>query len=123
MATNQVIAQLPDKSLPAVNYAIEAVDKAFHSYKNIIPRKRVILLRNFYNLMLENINDLAQILTWENRKALADSVGKIKYAASYFEWYAEEVPRIYGVVTQPGYTSNRAFTIEQPVGVCALVCL
>ncbi|CAR25641.1 hypothetical protein ZYGR_0A02060 [Zygosaccharomyces rouxii] len=121
-ATNQVIAQLPDQSVSAVNDAIDAAYEAFHTYKNTTPRQRAIWLRNFYNLMLENINDLGQILTWENGKALADSVGEIRYAASYFEWYAEEAPRVYGTVIQPGNAGNRAFTIKQPIGVCGLIC-
>ncbi|GAV51638.1 hypothetical protein ZYGR_0AF01090 [Zygosaccharomyces rouxii] len=121
-ATNQIIAELPDQSVPAVNGAIDAAYEAFQSYKNTTPRQRATWLRSFYNLMLENINDLGQILTWENGKALADSVGEIKYAASYFEWYAEEAPRAYGAVIQPGNAGNRAFTMKQPVGVCGLIC-
>lgn len=121
-ATDQIISQLPDQSVSATNYAIDAAYEAFYSYKNTTPRQRANWLRNLYNSMLENADDLGQILTWENGKALGDSIGEIRYAASYFEWYAEEAPRAYGAVIQPGNSSNRAFTLKQPVGVCGLIC-
>lgn len=121
-ATGEVITKLPDQPLRAVDEAIDASFESFKEYKNTTPRQRAGWLRNMYNLMIENIEDLAKILTWENGKSLSEAVGEIKYAASYFEWYAEEACRVYGVTIQPGNPSNRAFTSRQPVGVCGLIC-
>lgn len=121
-ASNQVIAKLPDQDVSVMNTAIDAAHEAFQSYKNTTPRQRATWLRNLYNLMIENAEDLGKILTWENGKALSDAIGEIRYGASYFEWYAEEAPRAYGTVIQPGNSSNRAFTLKQPVGVCGLIC-
>lgn len=121
-ATGDVIATLPDQDLEVVNEAIDCAYEAFKSYKNTVARSRATLLRNLYNLMMENVDDLAKIITWENGKALSEAVGEVKYAASYFEWYAEESVRVYGATIQSANPSNRVFTIRQPVGVCGIIC-
>lgn len=122
-ATGDLIASLPDMSLNEVDRAIICADKAFRGhYKNTTPRERSQWLLNLYNLMMENIDDLAKIITLENGKALTDSTSEVKYAASYFQWYSEEAPRMYGATIQPSVSTNRVFTIRQPVGVCAIFC-
>lgn len=71
--------------------------------------------------MLQNKDDLATIISWENGKPLADANTEVVYAASFLEWFSEEAPRIYGdtiPVTNPG---NRVFTKKEPVGVCGLI--
>ncbi|CCF57067.1 hypothetical protein KAFR_0C00720 [Kazachstania africana CBS 2517] len=121
-ASGEVIATLPELSLSQVDYSIEMAHDAFKSYKNTLPRQRAVWLRNLYNLMIENEEDLAKIITWENGKTLAEARGEIKYAASYFQWFAEEAPRIYGNTIQTSTPTNRVFTIRQPVGVCGIIC-
>lgn len=122
-ATGDLIATLPDNSLKEVDQAILCADKAFHdSYKNSAPRERSQWLLKLYTLMMENIDDLAKIITLENGKALTDSMSEVKYAASYFQWYSEEAPRMYGATIQSSISTNRVFTIRQPVGVCAIIC-
>lgn len=121
-ASGEVIATLPEQPVEVVDQAIDAAYSAFASYKHTSPRQRAQWLRNLYNLMIQNQEDLAKLITWENGKALSESLGEIKYAASYFEWYAEEAPRIYGTTIQPSNPTNRAFTIRQPVGVCGIIC-
>lgn len=71
--------------------------------------------------MLENIEDLAKIITLENGKPLADSRTEVKYAASFFEWFAEEAPRIYGDTIQASNPACRLLTVKEPVGVCGLI--
>lgn len=121
-ANNEVIAKLPEQQVEDVDRAIDIAHDAFETYKNTKPRERAKWLRNMYNLMIENLDDLAKIISWENGKALCDSIGEIKYAASYFEWYSEEAPRMYGATIQPGISTNRVFTIRQPIGVCGIIC-
>lgn len=121
-ATLKVIATLPDQPLEAVYEAIDAAETSFRSYKKTGPRQRAQLLRKLYDLMMENMDDLARIITWENGKAFAEAQGEVKYAASYFEWYAEEAVRMYGTTIQPSNTANRAMTVRQPVGVCGIIC-
>ncbi|SCU84350.1 LAMI_0C07162g1_1 [Lachancea mirantina] len=121
-ATGQVIAKLPDQPVAVVDEAIEAASNAFKSYRKTTTRQRSAWLRNLFNLMTENAQDLGKIVSWENGKPLAEAVGEVKYAASYFEWFAEEAPRVYGTVIQPANPSNRVFTERVPVGVCGIVC-
>ncbi|SCW00654.1 LAFE_0C08988g1_1 [Lachancea fermentati] len=121
-ANGEVIATLPDQPVTIVDEAIDAAYESFKTFKNTIPRERATLLRKLYNLMMDNAEDLGKIVSWENGKALPEAIGEVKYGASYFEWYAEEAPRIYGATIQPSNPSNRAFTVRQPVGVCGIIC-
>ena len=71
--------------------------------------------------MMDNAEDLAKLITWENGKPIADAKGEVNYAASFFEWFAEEAPRLYGVTIPATVAGNRVFTIKEPVGVCGLI--
>ncbi|GMM58243.1 hypothetical protein DAKH74_048590, partial [Maudiozyma humilis] len=121
-ANGEVIATLPEQPVSEVERAIDVAHAAFKTFKNTAPRERARWLRNMYNLMLENIDDLAKIIAWENGKAMSDATGEVRYAASYYEWYAEEAPRMYGTTIQPGNPTNRVITMRQPVGVCGIIC-
>ncbi|KAJ1546447.1 succinate-semialdehyde dehydrogenase NADP+ [Saccharomyces cerevisiae] len=106
-ASGEIIARVPEQPVSVVEEAIDVAYETFKTYKNTTPRERAKWLRNMYNLMLENLDDLATIITLENGKALGEAKGEIKYAASYFEWYAEEAPRLYGATIQPLNPHNR----------------
>lgn len=71
--------------------------------------------------MLENVEDLATIITFENGKPLADATTEVKYAASFFEWFSEEAARIYGDMMQASNPSCRIVTMKDPVGVCGFI--
>lgn len=79
------------------------------------------MLRKWYQLMTENADDLAKLITWENGKPLGDAKGEVAYAASFFEWFSEEAPRTYGETIPASIAGNRVFTIKEPVGVCGLI--
>ncbi|CCH61602.1 hypothetical protein TBLA_0F00580 [Henningerozyma blattae CBS 6284] len=121
-ATGKLIGKLPEFTKQDVNDAIDVASKVFKEYKNTSPRERSLWLRNIYNLMIENIEDLAKIITWENGKSIKEARGEIKYAASYFEWYSEEASRLYGTTIQTPNMANRVYTRREPVGVCGLIC-
>lgn len=121
-ATEEVIITLPDQTPEEIDYAIKSSQEGFEKFKETSPYERSKLLRNLYNLMMENVDDLAKIITWENGKCLADATGEIKYAASYFEWFAEEAKRIYGNTIQPSNHNNKVITYKQPVGPVGLLC-
>jgi len=72
-------------------------------------------------LMVENAEDIAKIITWENGKPFADAKGEVAYAANFFEWFSEEAPRIYGDNIPASIAGNRIITIKEPVGVCGLI--
>lgn len=71
--------------------------------------------------MMDNAEDLAKLITWENGKPTADAKGEVTYAANFFEWFAEEAPRTYGHTISATVPGNRVFTIKEPVGVCGLI--
>lgn len=70
---------------------------------------------------VENSEDIARLITWENGKPLADAKGEATYAASFFEWFSEEAPRVYGDTIPASIPGNRVITIKEPVGVCGLI--
>ncbi|AGO12362.1 AaceriAER007Wp [[Ashbya] aceris (nom. inval.)] len=121
-ATEQVIAELPDFDSGEAEAAIKAAHSSFQSYKKTSPTQRSEWLRNLYDLIMENAEDLAAIVTWENGKSLREALVEIRYGASFFKWFSEEALRLYGTTIQPSNPGNRAFTLRQPVGVCALIC-
>ncbi|EGV61156.1 succinate semialdehyde dehydrogenase NADP+ linked [Yamadazyma tenuis] len=120
-ASGEFIAELTDLLPEEIEYAIKITHESYELYKKTNPYDRSKWLRNLYNLMMENIDDLAKILTWENGKPLAEALGEIKYAASYFEWFAEEAKRIYGHTIQPANQGNKIVTLKQPIGPVALM--
>jgi len=73
------------------------------------------------NVQVENADDLAKLITWENGKPIADAKGEVTYAANFFEWFSEEAPRIYGDTIPASVPGNRVVTIKEPVGVCGLI--
>ena len=79
------------------------------------------MLREWFQLMQDNADDIAALITWENGKPLSDSKGEVQYAASFFEWFSEEAPRSYGETIESSFSFNRVFTRKEPVGVCGLI--
>lgn len=79
------------------------------------------MLRRWYDLVVENQDDLAAIITMENGKPFADAKGEVVYAAGFLEWFSEEATRIYGDTIPVSVKGNRVVTIRQPVGVCGLI--
>jgi succinate-semialdehyde dehydrogenase/glutarate-semialdehyde dehydrogenase len=104
-----------------VQLAIDAAAEAFKTFRTQTGRQRAKLLRKWYDLMVENADDLAKLITWENGKPLADATGEVTYAANFFEWFSEEAPRTYGDTIPATVPGNRVITIKEPVGVCGLI--
>jgi succinate-semialdehyde dehydrogenase/glutarate-semialdehyde dehydrogenase len=97
--------------------AVEAAHAAFLSYRNLNPRKRAQLLLAWHKLIEDNAEDLAQILTHETGKPLAEAKGEIDYSLGFTWWFAGEAERIRGTVAQPSQDDRRVFTVKQPIGV------
>lgn len=72
-------------------------------------------------IQIENSEDLARLITWENGKPLADARGETTYAANFLEWFSEEAPRNYGDVIPSSTPGNRVITLKEPVGVVGLI--
>ncbi len=120
-ASNKVLARVPNFGALETKKAIKAAESALPGWRNKTAKERSNLLRNWYNLMMEAQEDLAQILTAEQGKPLAEARGEIAYGASYIEWYAEEAKRINGdIIPQPSQ-DKRVLVTREPVGVVAAI--
>lgn len=114
-----VIAHVPDLSRAEVADAIAAAKAAQKPWAALAAKERAKVLRKWFDLMMENQEDLAIIMTAEQGKPLAEARGEIAYGASFVEWFAEEAKRIYGE-TIPGHMADKRITvIKQPIGVAA----
>ena len=101
--------------------AIEKANDAFQSWRQLTGTERGKILRRWYELQIENLEDLATILTIEQGKPLDEARGEIRYGASFVEWFAEEARRVYGD-TIPGHQRDkRIVVIKQPIGVVAAI--
>jgi succinate-semialdehyde dehydrogenase / glutarate-semialdehyde dehydrogenase len=116
-----VIGSVPKLGAKETKQAIEAAEKAQKLWAKRTAKDRAGILRKWYNLMMEAQEDLAQILTAEQGKPLAEARGEIAYGASFIEWFAEEARRVYGETVPVPFPNGRAVVIKQPVGVIACI--
>ena len=120
-ARGDVIASVPDLSVTDASAAIEAAAIAQKEFATWSGKERSAVIRKMYELMMANVDDLATIITAEMGKPLAEAKGEIAYAASFFEWFAEEAKRVYGE-TIPGHMRDKRITVlKQPIGVVACI--
>lgn len=120
-ASGKLIGTMPEMGKEDTEDAIKAASEALVSFRKTTPRERSRMLRRWYQLMVDNADDLAKLITWENGKPMADAKGEVTYASNFFEWFSEEAPRIYGDTIPASVPGNRVFTIKEPVGVCGLI--
>ncbi|WP_444885865.1 NAD-dependent succinate-semialdehyde dehydrogenase [Microbulbifer sp. PSTR4-B] len=120
-ATGKVVASIADLGADETRRAIEAASVAWPDWAATPVKERAKLLRHWYNLVIDNTEDLARILTAEQGKPLSESRTEIVYGANYIEWFAEEAKRIYGDVIAPPANDRRIVVIKQPVGVTCSV--
>jgi succinate-semialdehyde dehydrogenase/glutarate-semialdehyde dehydrogenase len=120
-ANGEIIAEIAKCGTAETRRAIEAAEKAQVSWRKKSAKERAAILRRWFNLMMEAQEDLAQILTAEQGKPLAEARGEIAYGASYIEWFAEEAKRVYGDTIPGPSDDKRIVVIRQPVGVVACI--
>lgn len=115
------IAQVADCDRADTQRAIAAAQQAFPAWRDLTAGKRSQILKRWYELQMENADKLAQLLTLEQGKPLAEATGEIKYGGSFVEWFAEEARRVYGDVI-PGHGADKRITvIKQPIGVVGAI--
>ncbi|MGY0219074.1 NAD-dependent succinate-semialdehyde dehydrogenase [Endozoicomonadaceae bacterium StTr2] len=120
-ATGEVLGCIPSQSEQQVFEALDQAQAAQKSWAKTTAKERSAMLRRWFNLMIENQDDLARIMTLEQGKPLAEAKGEVAYGASFIDWFAEEAKRTYGN-TIPSHTEDRRLmTIKQPVGVAAAI--
>jgi succinate-semialdehyde dehydrogenase/glutarate-semialdehyde dehydrogenase len=120
-ATGSVLATVPKLGAEETRRAIEAAERAWPAWRAKTAKERAAILRKWFDLMMANQEDLAQILTAEQGKPLAEARGEIAYGASFIEWFAEEGKRAYGDVIPQHQPDKRVLVIKQPIGVSALI--
>ncbi|KAI5310634.1 succinate semialdehyde dehydrogenase NADP+ linked, partial [Ascosphaera atra] len=120
-ATGKKIGTCAEFSVQDTTKAIDAAVAAFPSFRQTLPRERSRMLRRWYDLMMENAEDIATLITWENGKPITDARGEAKYAAGFFEWFSEEAPRIYGDTVASTVPGNRVITVKEPIGPVGII--
>ncbi|WP_203332366.1 NAD-dependent succinate-semialdehyde dehydrogenase [Planococcus beigongshangi] len=116
-ATGELFGTVPNGGEAEATKAIEAAEAAFPEWSKTTAYHRAELLMKWHDLLLENKQEVAEILTKEMGKPLAEAIGEIEYSASFISWYAEEGKRVYGHTIPASKDSKRIQIIKQPVGV------
>ena len=120
-ATGEAIGEVPALGAAETRRAIEAAHRAQAGWRAMLAKDRAAILRKLNDLMLENTEDLAVIMTAEQGKPLSESKGEIAYAASFIEWFAEEGKRIYGDTIPQNAKGRRIIVLKEPIGVFAAI--
>ena len=120
-ASGQQIGTVPSLGAAETKRAIDAANAAMPAWRAKTAKERSNILRKWFNLMMENQEDLAILMTVEQGKPLTESRVEIAYGASFIEWFAEEAKRIYGDTIPTHQADKRIVVIKQPIGVCAAV--
>ena len=120
-ATGEVITPVADAAVADALAAVDAAAAAAAGWAATAPRQRAEILRRAFELMTEQAEDYARLISFENGKALADARSETTYAAEFLRWYAEEAVRINGSWGTAPSGANQIVVTHQPVGVCVLV--
>ncbi|XP_039270969.2 succinate-semialdehyde dehydrogenase, mitochondrial-like [Styela clava] len=119
--TGEVIGSSADCDGKVAVEAIQAATEAFKTWKELTAKDRAGILKKWAALIVEEKRALGELLTLENGKPLAQSIGEVMFAANFVEWYAEEGKRTYGITIPSPHPSKRMMTIKQPIGVAAMI--
>lgn len=116
-----LLAEVADCNREDTKAAIQAAHGAFPSWSKMTAKERGDILRKWYDLQMEHVEELARLLTLEQGKPLAEARGEISYGASFVEWFAEEGRRVYGDVIPPHAADKRITVIKQAIGVVGAI--
>lgn len=120
-ATGEVIGRVPRMGAAETHRAIDAAQAALPSWRALTAKERAARLQAWFREIMAHQEDLAQIMTAEQGKPLAEARGEIAFAAAYVEWYAEEGKRLYGDVIPSPQADRRLIVTKEPIGVCAAI--
>jgi succinate-semialdehyde dehydrogenase / glutarate-semialdehyde dehydrogenase len=120
-ATGEPIGSVPKLGAVETRQAIEAANRAWPGWRDRTARERALVLRRWYELMVEHQEDLARLMTIEQGKPLAESKGEVLYAAGFLEWFGEEAKRVYGDTIPAHQRDKRIVVIKQSIGVVACI--
>jgi succinate-semialdehyde dehydrogenase / glutarate-semialdehyde dehydrogenase len=120
-ATGEILGTVPSLGATETRRAIEAANAAWPAWRKKTAKERANILRKWFNLMMENQDDLGMLMTAEQGKPLAEAKGEIAYGASFVEWFAEEAKRVYGDTIPQHQADKRIVVIKEPIGVVAAI--
>ncbi len=120
-ASGELLAKVPSMSAVDTEQAIAAANAALPEWKKRTAKERSQILRRWFDLIMQHQDELANIMTQEQGKPLAEAKGEIAYAASFVEWFAEEAKRVDGEVLPGHQPDKRILVLKQPVGVVAAI--
>ncbi|MBW8054316.1 MAG: NADP-dependent succinate-semialdehyde dehydrogenase [Nitrospira sp.] len=120
-ADGSILGTVPAMGKDDTRRAIAAADAAWPAWRAMTGKERAVIMRKWFDLMMQNQEDLAVLMTREQGKPLAESRGEIAYAASFIEWFAEEAKRVYGDVIPHPLHGKRIIVLKQPIGVVASI--
>jgi len=120
-ASGETIGHVPDMGEAETRRAIESAEKAWPAWRDKTAKERAVVLRNWFDLIMQNQDDLGHLMTAEQGKPLAEAKGEVAYGASFIEWFGEEAKRIYGDVIPSPFNDRRIVVIKQSIGVVAAI--
>ena len=120
-ATGEHIGTVPLMGAAETRRAIEAANTAWPAWRKKTAKERAAVLRRWHDLILENADDLALIMTTEQGKPLPEAKGEVQFGASFIEWFAEEGKRVAGDTLQSPWPDRRLVVTKEPIGVCAAI--
>ena len=118
-ATGETLAELPRMGAAETRRAIERAAAAQPTWRALLAKDRARILRRWADLMLEREDELARLMVLEQGKPIAEARAEVVYAASFYEWFAEEGKRVYGDTIPTYAPDRRVLVIKDPVGVTA----
>src|SRR6266536_954698 len=120
-ATGEIIGTVPKLGRAETRQAIDAAARAFPAWRARTAKERATVMRRWFDLMMANQDDLANLMTVEQGKPLTESKGEVAYAASFLEWFGEEAKRIYGDTIPQHQPDKRIVVIKEPIGVVGCI--
>lgn len=120
-ANGEYIGRVPNFGAKETQEAITSAERALLSWREKTAGERGAILQTWAKLMLQYEEDLAQLMTLEQGKPLAEARGEVRYAASFLQWFGEEARRVYGETIPAPQANTRIFVLKQPIGVCAAI--
>ncbi len=120
-ATGEEIAQVSNLETKDAELAIQAAESAFQEWKSKTAKERASIMRKWFDLVIQNTQDLATLMTLEQGKPLVEAAGEVAYGASFIEWFAEEAKRVAGSIPSTTWSDKRLIVMKQPIGVCVAI--
>ena len=120
-ATGESLGAVPSLGVEETRRAIAAAERALPAWRAKTTKERSAVLRRWFELMIENADDLAYLMTREQGKPLAEAKGEITYAASFLDWFGEEAKRLYGETIPSHLPGSALLVVREPVGVAAAI--